>query len=238
MTGKAGIGLGPEEPVSYVTGGYPRSDLGTGAGQIIYQPIIEFSDGTYMVDTEAIQMFDFLNSLDRQDVANIMQQLGIDFDKIRGVTKYEKLMECMAIVIHSRLRNELKKFVGDMSDDPSADSQKIDLQEQNASLTNLKSILDKEAERRIKVKMWLFITVSISFWLFILFLIWRLGWDVMEPWTYAIGIPFVIVQYLYFAITQRELSPPLIYQQLLKNEKQKKYQHYGLVTVHSLEILA
>lgn len=60
----------------------------------------------------------------------------------------------------------------------------------------------------------------------------------MEPWTYAIGIPFVIVQYLYFAITQRELSPPLIYQQLLKNEKQKKYQHYGLVTVHSLEILA
>lgn len=72
-------------------------------------------------------------------------------------------MECMAIVIHSRLRNELKKFVGDMSDDPSADSQKIDLQEQNASLTNLKSILDKEAERRIKVKMWLFINFLYHF---------------------------------------------------------------------------
>lgn len=233
MAGKAGIGLGPEEPISYVTEDYPKSDIGTGAGQIRYQPVIEIGGGNYMIDTEALQTFNFLNSLNREDIANIMQQLGIDFDKIRGDTKYEKLMEFMAIVIHSRLRNELKKFVGDMFNDANTDVGKIDSEEQKLSLTKLKSILDKEAEKRIKLKMWLFIAVSILFWLFILFLIWRLGWDIMEPWTYAIGIPILISQYLYFAVTQHELSPSVIYKRLLENERQKKYQHYGLIMVQS-----
>jgi len=226
MSGRAGIGLGPEEPIQYT-----KSDLGTGAGRLVYHPVIELSDGVYIVDTEALQMFNFLNHLSRKDIAEITQQLGIDFHRVPGDTKYEKLVELMAMLRYSQLRNELREIIGDRLNDLSTGHEKNDSENQSLSLAKLKAVLDKDAERKVKTKVWLFVIVTVLFWLLIMFLVWRLGWDVMEPWTYVIGIPILLIEYLYFALTQQQLSPQAIYEQLLKTEKQKKYRHYGLEVV-------
>lgn len=229
MSGRAGIGLGPEEPVEYT-----RSDVGTGMGrQLVYDPVIKLVDGAYIADTEALQMFNFLNHLSHKDLAEITLQLGIDFNRVPGDTKYEKLVELMAMLRYGQLRNELREVIGNRFNDLSTEHEKNDPEDHSLSLAKLKDVLDKDAEKKVKQKVWLFVVVTVSFWLLIIFLVWRLGWDVMEPWTYVIGIPILLIEYLYFAFTQQQLSPQAIYEQLLKTEKQKKYRHYGLKVVET-----
>ena len=50
-----------------------------------------------------------------------------------------------------------------------------------------------------------------------------LGPEVMGTWLALIGGGVAIGSYGYFAITQRELAPGAIYEQLLKSRKKKNY---------------
>lgn len=223
MSGRAGIGLGPEEPIQYTNSG-----VGTKAGRLAYHPTIQLCDGNYIVDTEALQMFNFLNHLSRKDIADITRQIGINFNRVPGNTEYDNLIELMAMLRHSQLRNELREIIGDRLKNLSTGDEKNDSENQNLSLAKLKNVLDNDAERKVRTKVWLFMILTALFWLLIIFLIWRLGWDVMEPWTYVIGIPVLLIEYIYFAFTQQQLSPQAIYEKLITTEKQKKYRHYGL----------
>ncbi len=54
------------------------------------------------------------------------------------------------------------------------------------------------------------------FFLGLAFLVISLGWDVIEPWTYFLGIVAPIISYFYFALTQKEWTPSAIYQSYLQ----------------------
>lgn len=49
----------------------------------------------------------------------------------------------------------------------------------------------------------------------------------MEPWTFFFGGSITIGSYLYFVVTQRELSPKTIYNQNVESKKRKNYQEFG-----------
>lgn len=55
----------------------------------------------------------------------------------------------------------------------------------------------------------------------------KYGWNVMEPWTYFIGLVPVIGAYFYFAYTKKEASPKGIWDAILKSKKAKRYSNAG-----------
>ena len=67
----------------------------------------------------------------------------------------------------------------------------------------------------------------VAIWSVLALLIYRLGWDVMEPWTYLVGFGVVLVGYGYLAATQRELSPIAMYQRAIEWKRKKNYHDNG-----------
>jgi hypothetical protein len=64
------------------------------------------------------------------------------------------------------------------------------------------------------------------------------GWNVMEPWTYFIGLVPIAASYLYFAITLKEGSPKAIVQLILHSKQMKRYSEaaFDLEFYNSLEL--
>lgn len=97
--------------------------------------------------------------------------------------------------------------------------------------TNQASIRDeltKIARGEVNRRLWIFISFMVAAWIGIFLLIQTFGWNVLEPWTYLIGVGLVIVGYIYFAIQQREFSPPAIYQHALEARKKQLFHIFGV----------
>ena len=84
--------------------------------------------------------------------------------------------------------------------------------------------LTKIARGEVNRRLWIVISLMVVAWAVMFFLIQRIGWNVLEPWTYLIGIGLIIVGYIYFAIQQREFSPYAIYQHALEARKKELFQ--------------
>jgi hypothetical protein len=95
-------------------------------------------------------------------------------------------------------------------------------------LSEIKNRLDVNAHRFARHGLWFYSLFLIGVWIILAIFTFRLGWNVMEPWTYFIGGFLTIGSYLYFVITQRELSPKTIYDQIIESKKRKNYKESGL----------
>ncbi|HEX8190222.1 MAG TPA: COR domain-containing protein, partial [Pyrinomonadaceae bacterium] len=90
-----------------------------------------------------------------------------------------------------------------------------------AALSNVKDRLDSSSRRYAKRVLLLCLCAWCAAWLVLAGFIYRLGWDVMEPWTYLIGSGVPILTYVYFAATQMESSPAAIYEQLVERRRRR-----------------
>jgi len=97
-----------------------------------------------------------------------------------------------------------------------------------SELSAVKSRLDKNAHDFAKRGLWLYFLGIIGVWVTLAIFTYRFGWNVMEPWTYFIGGTLTIGSYVYFAVTQKELSPRTIYEQVIESKKRKNYKEFGL----------
>lgn len=97
-----------------------------------------------------------------------------------------------------------------------------------SELSAVKSRLDKNAHDFAKRGLWLYFLGIIGVWVTFAILTYRFGWNVMEPWTYFIGGILTLGSYVYFAVTQKELSPRTIYEQVIESKKRKNYKEFGL----------
>ncbi|HEX7315319.1 MAG TPA: COR domain-containing protein [Pyrinomonadaceae bacterium] len=96
-----------------------------------------------------------------------------------------------------------------------------------AALSKVKEQLDSNSGRYAKrILLFCFCAWCVA-WLALAGLIYRLGWDVMEPWTYLIGTGVPILTYLYFAFTQQEVSPAAIYQHIVERRRRQLYRSNG-----------
>ena len=64
-------------------------------------------------------------------------------------------------------------------------------------------------------------------WIGLGILTYLLGWAMMEPWTYFIGLGATLGSYAYFAVTHREASPKTIYDRIVESKKSQNYQAAG-----------
>lgn len=94
-------------------------------------------------------------------------------------------------------------------------------------LTKIKKQLDSNAHKFAQRSLWIYLLVLTCVWIVLAVLTYRLGWSLMEPWTYFIGGTVTLGSYLYFAVTKREVSPVTIYDQIVESRKQKIYQDSG-----------
>ena len=94
-------------------------------------------------------------------------------------------------------------------------------------LTKIKQQLDLKARRYARQSTWLFVVTLIVLWSSLAVLIYYLGWDIMEPWTYLIGIGASVGGYLYFAVTNREISPKEILDHMIETKRMKIYKEAG-----------
>lgn len=61
------------------------------------------------------------------------------------------------------------------------------------------------------------------------------GWDLIEAWTYIIGLLLIAFGYIYFVVKREEFSPRVLYEEAVKRKKAQLYQEYG-VNLDELEI--
>ena len=96
-----------------------------------------------------------------------------------------------------------------------------------AELTRIKDRLDLSSERHAKRRVWLSLVALLLVWGLLAYLTYKLGWGVMEPWTYFIGIASAAGAYGYFAYTQQEFSPRAIYEHMIESKKKQTYLDSG-----------
>jgi hypothetical protein len=97
-----------------------------------------------------------------------------------------------------------------------------------AELLKIKKKLDLKAQRISRRSLWLYLGVLAAIWIGLIVLTRIFGWDVMEPWTYFLGVGGTIGSYTYFAITQKDLSPRIIYQQISEINRRRVYKEFDL----------
>jgi hypothetical protein len=102
-----------------------------------------------------------------------------------------------------------------------------DVRDTVTELAEIKAKLDWNAQRYAKRSLWLYFGMLAAMWLGLIILTWQLGWDKMEPWVCFIGGGGTLGSYVYFVITQNELSPNAIYDQIVESKKRKIYQASG-----------
>jgi len=92
-------------------------------------------------------------------------------------------------------------------------------------LVNIKAGLDKKAQREARRNLGLYFGLLATIWAAVIGgLTYYLGWGVMEPWAYFLGVGVTIGGYAYFALTEREFSPSAIYEQMLESKKLALYE--------------
>jgi hypothetical protein len=100
-------------------------------------------------------------------------------------------------------------------------------EEMATELTGIKAKLDLKANDYAKRVLWLYLSTLITLWVSLVLLTIKFGWNVIEPWTYFIGLSLTVCSYAYFAITQKEISPKGIFDQIAQSKTEKIYQEYG-----------
>lgn len=84
---------------------------------------------------------------------------------------------------------------------------------------NIQRELEKLAKRETNRRLWAVIAALTGVWSALFLLIQRLGWDLLEPWTYLVGFALTIIGYAYLVIRGKEFSPFALYNQALELRK-------------------
>ncbi|HWS99153.1 MAG TPA: COR domain-containing protein [Pyrinomonadaceae bacterium] len=96
-----------------------------------------------------------------------------------------------------------------------------------AELTRIKQKLDASSERFARGCLFAYLLLLVAVGAGLAWLIYRFGWERMEPWTLLIGAFAILGAPSYFALTQRELSPKAIYEHIAEVKKMKNYRAAG-----------
>ena len=97
-------------------------------------------------------------------------------------------------------------------------------------LTRIKNKLDSGSESFAKRCFYAYIALMAAGGCVLCLLIYRLGWDKMEPWTYGVGIVAFIgnlIIAVLFAVKLKDASPRAIYEHIIERKKLKSYQSAG-----------
>ena len=94
-------------------------------------------------------------------------------------------------------------------------------------LIRMKTKYDKDSEKYARKCLLAYLALQVTVGTGLAVLIYRIGWNTMEPWTYLISIVTLIGTYSYFVFTQREFSPRAIYEHLIERKKAKNYAEAG-----------
>jgi hypothetical protein len=104
----------------------------------------------------------------------------------------------------------------------------IDTDNKSVFIENTKLRLAELAKSEVDRAFRLAVFGMIFAWIFIFWLIQRIGWEFLEPWTYLIALATVIANYLYFAVKRHEFSPAAIYYKSLEDRKEKLFYKFGI----------
>jgi internalin A len=106
---------------------------------------------------------------------------------------------------------------------PNPESPAPDEDDALAELTRIKDRLDLSSERHAKRRIRVSLGALLIVWAILALLTYKLGWGVMEPWTYFVGGVAALGTYGYFAVTQQEFSPRAIYERMIETKKKQTY---------------
>jgi internalin A len=95
------------------------------------------------------------------------------------------------------------------------------------AFSRVKATLDANSERFAKRCLHAYLLFLVTVGVVLTVLVYRLGWDKMEPWTWGVGIAAAISGYGYCVVTLREFSPRGIYDHIVERKKIKNYEAAG-----------
>lgn len=138
-----------------------------------------------------------------------LKQLIIEKEMSNQEIKNEMFITRQNLLISKRtLLNEKKNILSDLN------KQKIPL--------------DQMLIQRMNLFKFSIALVVILYYVITFYLIYKLGWNIMEPWTYIINTAIPIVGLaLYFTFQEKELNPNNIYKAIKNKIRVKIYSKFG-----------
>jgi len=107
-----------------------------------------------------------------------------------------------------------------------SDSLVKEKEENYSRFIKIKDSLDKKAKRSAEIKLWFIIGFYILEFLALVFCTLKFGWSIMAPFVSFIGLGSVILGYVYFAVTKKELNPITIYKDGIESNKERNYRKF------------
>lgn len=95
------------------------------------------------------------------------------------------------------------------------------------TIEKIRSPLDKTAIKKFRNHIWILSVGFIAYFLIIFILIYKVGWDTMEPITYFLSALGIIGGYLYFAITGKSFNPSEYFIHKEQELKDKVYKDFS-----------
>lgn len=103
------------------------------------------------------------------------------------------------------------------------------LKEKGDSISELKKQkkpIEYQAEKSLKTYKIVFSMIVVGYFIGLLIITWKIGWDIMEPITYFLGLTGLIGTYLYSAISGRNINPLIHFEQKRNEFISKKYDEF------------
>jgi hypothetical protein len=107
-----------------------------------------------------------------------------------------------------------------------SDSLVKEKEENYSRFIKIKDSLDKKAKRSAEIKLWFIIGFYILEFLALVFCTFKFGWSIMAPFVSFIGLGSVILGYVYFAVTKKDLNPITIYKDGIESNKERNYRKF------------
>lgn len=96
-----------------------------------------------------------------------------------------------------------------------------------SSLENHKIPIDKMARNKYLLLKIYIITALIIYYIVLFCMIWKATWNVMEQWTYIIGVIPIVLSFMYLVIFEKIFNPITFFENKKNKYRQQKYKEFN-----------
>jgi hypothetical protein len=155
---------------------------------------------------------------------------------LNGENKTEEIFKKTIEFVSREFESEIEKLSQDKSKTEfNFSSQTIQfkenlLAEKQTTITELskqKIPIEKQAERSLTNYKFVFSIIVIGYFIALAIITWKIGWEIMEPITYFLGVLGLIATYLYTAISGKDMNPKIHFDQKSAELIDKKYKEFN-----------
>jgi hypothetical protein len=155
---------------------------------------------------------------------------------LNGDNKPEEIFKKTIEFVSREFESEIEKLSQDKNKTEfNFSSQTIEfkenlLAEKQTTITELskqKIPIEKQAEKSLTNYKFVFSIIVVGYFIALAIITWKIGWEIMEPITYFLGVLGLVATYLYTAISGKDMNPKIHFDRKSAELIDKKYKEFN-----------